>query len=151
MAAKVTKREHEGIWRSPNEETVGAYPGLAVHDGRVSGSITIGASRVPLWALTGALRVGGWEEIESDYGIGEILGGLGEDELWALIHHLFQMRGEFARLLCVLGDVERVEELVDDDRAWWDEPGQRRRVREALLNCLKALDEIDAAQDGEAS
>lgn len=139
----MSERDYEGVWRSPDEESGDIYPGLVVHDGRVAGSITIGASRVPLWAITSTLRGGGWDEVERDYGVGDIEGAIGEDGLWELIYHLFQMRGEFARLICTLADVERREEDSESETAWWDERESRDRVRGVLESCLQALGKLD--------
>ena len=47
-------------WRNPAEESLGLYPGLVVDDGRQSGSITVGQSRLPLWSFIGtALALAG--------------------------------------------------------------------------------------------
>jgi hypothetical protein len=51
---------YEGVWREPSEESVDLYPGLVVHDGRVSGSITTGRSRLPLWAFMFVAIRDGW-------------------------------------------------------------------------------------------
>ena len=95
------------IWRHPDKETIDIYPGLTVHDGRCSGSITAGQSRLPLWAFCWPAIVHGWEEAESgwtpsDYGMDA------ESFAW-FVSDLLEARGEFARLLCVLADAERAE------------------------------------------
>lgn len=123
-----------GIFRGPAEETQD-YPGLFVHDARVTGSITVSQSRLPYWALAGLdwhEVVTGWPHIESEYG-------------WTFEKHadflycLMEMRGEFARLLCVLADAERRGQH-HMDTPWWETKGQRRRVLRQLKRCVAALE-----------
>src|SRR5262249_20645981 len=97
------------IWRDPPEESIDLYPGLVVHDGRVSGSITFGRSRLPVWAIFPQVIYDGWARAEGDFP--QIRTEYGWDRLRAseLMSHLMEMRGEFARLLCVLADADRQE------------------------------------------
>ena len=127
----------QGVWREPDEESVGLYPGLVVDDGRQTGSITVGRSRLPIWAFIGQL-VSGIETIEhtwEGYRVGEY--GLPPHDLGTFLYNLMEQRGEFGRLLLILADVERRE----GDNAWWEVKRQRNRVRKALDSCLAALDQ----------
>lgn len=154
---------HYGPWREPAEESTDLYPGLVVCDNRHSGSITVGRSRLPVSAFVGyeswAEVVAGWDYIE------------GPGYEWTherhanFLYHLLEMRGEFARLLLVLADVERDEgergeniegcicprdaDVIYTDPAcephrladtpWWRYPPSIERVRVALENCLSTL------------
>jgi hypothetical protein len=130
-------------WRVPDEETTGLYPGLVVHDGRQSGSITAGPSRLPLWALTGDLP-NGWESVEANYEPSRYYWG--EDEMFGLIHDVLQLRGDFARLLLILANGERCDREQDmDGPPWWRTPFHRDRVRDALRQALAALDREEPA------
>lgn len=151
-------------WREPGEETTDLYPNLVVHDGRVTGSITCGRSRLPLWAFASVAITHGWEEVEggwepSDY-------GFTAKDLAAFVYNLLEARGEFGRLLLALANAERLENLREDavlDEAtggqggmvdispwkedsvklpppWWDDPELSAPVRDALQQCLDALD-----------
>ena len=143
--------------RDPDEETED-YPGLIVHDGRVTGSITLGRSRLPVWAFGGdwSYAEQGWTE---HYGW--------DRSRWdAFLGNLLEQRGDFARLLCVLADVERQEgertQAVEDDHfatahpdekvcdgcmppaadmGWWQHDDLRGRVVDALTRCMTALEE----------
>lgn len=53
--------------REPEEESVGLYPGLVVHDGRQGGSITVGPSRLPVSTLIHSAILEGWEEVEAGW------------------------------------------------------------------------------------
>lgn len=97
-----------GPWRDPDEESTGLYPGLVVHDGRVSGSITVGQSRLPLWAFVGLIPTHGWEEADFAYNLTEC--GYTAEAHGQFLRDLLEMRGEFARLLLVLADAERCEQ-----------------------------------------
>lgn len=127
--------------REPAEESTDIYPGLVVHDGRVNGSITAGQSRLPLWALISSLTEGGFKQVAKDW---ENLHGLTEDNLGDFLYHLLEQRGDFARLILVLADVERrsleIEETTEYlSVAWWLHPEMAGRVREALQRCLDVL------------
>ena len=127
----------DGVWRHPAEESINLYPGLVVSDNRVSGSITIGQSRLPLWAFVSWLPEGGWEpvvqawdDIETEYGwTAEKMGGF--------LNDLMELRGEFARLLLVLADAERLD---TSHRHWWETKRHRKRVGDQLRRCLTALE-----------
>jgi hypothetical protein len=126
------------VWRDPAEQT-SEYPGLFVHDGRVTGSITAGQSRLPLWAFAGW----DWGEVVASYPQVEEYGWT-EQRHAGFLHHLLQHRGEFARLLLVLADAERRDrEREEDDLTapvWWDDPDLSRPVIEQLRRCLAALE-----------
>lgn len=158
-----------GPWRIPNEESTDLYPGLVVHDGRVSGSITIDASRLPLWCAPFYLAEG-WASFAAEYAyddepVGTVY-GMDADGIAQFLCYLFDQRGEFARLILVLADVERIEQersdahmeehapgeaLVQMDigdgsggvpfpKAWWEMPDQVERVADMLRRCLAVLE-----------
>lgn len=114
------------------------YPSLCVSDGRVSGSITDGASRLPLWAFVGTCVREGWDSSAENWPPHE----LDAEKFAGFLYNLLEQRGEFGRLICVLADVERREPPMG--RAWWEVKARRRRVKAALLSCVAALDEQDA-------
>lgn len=93
------------IWREPGEETVDLYPGLVVHDGRQSGSITTGRSRLPMWAFAGVIPEHGWAEAQSGWDPEEY--GWTAEKMGQFLSDLLEPRGEFARLLLMLANVER--------------------------------------------
>lgn len=153
-----------GPWREPREESVDLYPNLVVCDGRVSGSITVGRSRLPLWAFVPTAIMDGWDTVEAGWSPAERY-GFKEGDLAAFLTNLLEMRGEFGRLLLVLADVERLEDEREDDfyqehapgetviditdgtvhgapipGAWWDQADLRQRVVDQLRRCLDALD-----------
>ncbi len=101
------------IWRKPDEETEGLYPNLVVCDGRVSGSITIGASRLPIWCFSSTAIQLGWDEVEAGWEPTERY-GFTEDDFSAFVYHLLEQRGEFARLLLILADMDR-RDAEDED------------------------------------
>jgi hypothetical protein len=122
-----------GVWREPAEESHDLYPGLCIHDNRVSGSITVGRSRLPLWALIADAICDGWEQVEAGYSPSDY--GFGARDLAMFLHDLLQMRGEFGRLLLVLADAVRAE----DEAGWWECEDRRRVVADQLRRCLDAL------------
>lgn len=157
-----------GPWRTPPEETVDLYPGLVVADDRVTGSVTFGVSRLPLWC-TPSYLIAGWPEFTAEYGDPDdpdgTVCGVDADRFGAFLTHLFEARGEFARLLLVLADVERVEKEreatylevhapgetivrmdIGDGQgvpvppAWWEYPDLAERVRTTLRRCLDTIE-----------
>lgn len=136
---------------------MGLYPGLVVWDGRVTGSITVGRSRLPLWAIcTTAIR-GHWsKEDASKEHWGSVESGWGDtygftDEDFAhFIYCLMEMRGEFGRLLLVLANAERADLRFVWPSGWWTKPTVRRRVRQQLQRCIEALDALDEPQEPDA-
>jgi len=132
-------------WREPYEETADIYPGLCVHDGRVTGSITLGRSRLPLWAIIGTAVREGWRGVESEWGtagggVPEATGvDWGEDELVDFLYHLLEARGEFGRLLCVLADVDRRER----GKPWHEVKKYRAAVIAQLRRCIDVLDPLE--------
>ena len=124
------------------------YPGFVVHDDRVTGSITLGPTRMPLWAPISTMIQAGydaaiecWPSLPAE-GSPEAIGSFLED--------LFQQRKEFGRLLCVLADVERQERVTRDTdiKPWYGHPEHVKRVRTALQNCLQHLNDV-ASQEYE--
>jgi len=80
------------------------YPGFVVHDGRVTGSITIGHSRLPLWCLINIMIDAGYSAAAEDYPTLSTYATAAE--IGSFLYDLLENRREFARLLCVLADVE---------------------------------------------
>lgn len=149
------------MWREPAEESKGLYPKLVVHDGRVTGSITAGPTRLPLWAFISQIIRDGWLDIEEDY---PPAAEVGADSLANFLYDLLEARGEFGRLLLVLADahrreVERENEVLEPHGpivrislkpgdggvelpdGWWEDPELARPVREQLERCLALLPE----------
>lgn len=128
------------VWREPPEETAD-YPGLTLCDNRVSGSINIGPSRLPIWAIIHAAIHGDWHDVESGWSPGNY--GFTADDLSGFLYFLLEQRGEFGRLLMILADVERIDNDRDDaglDVApWWQQPDSRDRVISQLERCLAVL------------
>jgi hypothetical protein len=130
-----------GPWREPDAET-NEYPNLWVHDGRVSGSITVGPSRLPLWSFVGWVPTLGWDEVVKSWPYIEDEYGWTADRMGEFLHYLMEQRGEFARLLLVLADAERCEHVRGQwDKPWWQTKVHRKRVRKQLQRCLDVLGE----------
>lgn len=135
-----------GPWRYPDAETED-YPGLWVHDGRQSGSITLGRSRLPVGAVLSYVGAAAWEGVVDAFGD---TNGWDADRITTFVVDLLQVRGEFARLLCVLADEERrereQEDAVDEGQIanlpdpWWSQPDRRERVAAQLRRCLTMLE-----------
>lgn len=129
--------------REPGEESADLYPGLVVCDDRVTGSITAGRTRLPLWCLINELVGGGFPAIEVSRNLGGT--GLTADVLGDFLYYLLEQRGDFGRLLLVLADVER--QAMEREKAsqdpdsltWWQDKGMRQRVIDALERCLNDL------------
>src|SRR5690606_25384757 len=83
--------------REPPECTDDIYPGLSVWEERVSGSLTIKNSRLPLWAFVWTAITKGWEEANSGWGLSSY--GYTADDLGQVLYYLFDLRAELARLL----------------------------------------------------
>jgi hypothetical protein len=134
-------KKQRTILRQPAEETVDLYPGLCVCDDRVSGSITVARSRLPLWAFISIVIEDGWEEAVSEENGWSYME---EDYKWTnrkmsdFLYYLSESRGEFARLLLLMAEVERVGRESNALR-WYEEEGLRRRMKEQLQRCLEAL------------
>lgn len=135
----IERARRYSIWREPDACTED-YPRLIVHDGRVSGSITVGNTRLPLWAFAWTAITDGWDEAEASYEMSEY--GYTAEDFARFIYCLLEQRGEFARLLCVLADVERFDTLDDessDEGPWYWREDDRERVRAALQRCINVL------------
>lgn len=132
------------VWRSPDEESTGLYPSLVVHGGRVSGSITVGRSRLPLWAFVSPAVTRGWDDVEAGWSPTEHY-GFTADDLGVFLADLLQARGEFGRLLLVLADAQRRWSEREDDAVevlaepWWLSD-DRDRVLDQLRRCVAVLD-----------
>lgn len=129
-----------GVWREPAEESSDLYPGLVVHDDRHSGSITLGATRLPASAVVGEAIRSGWESVRRGYAPVEFT----EEQFIEFLYLLLEPRGEFARLILTLADVERDDyergERHDDDVPWWKHPPSRDRVLAQLRCCVAVLE-----------
>lgn len=154
-----------GPWRSPDEESVDLYPGLVVHDGRVSGSITTGRSRLPLWAFASVAVTHGWDEVERGWEPSRYDWTV--ETHARFLHHLLEARGEFARLLLVLADADRRDvertdaalaphgpivnvtpgdpDAVQTPPPWWADPELSAPVVDQLRRCLATLTDEDTA------
>ena len=157
--------KNHGPWRDPPEET-SDYPGLFVSDNCVTGSIRVGG-RLPVWAFLYTALVDDWDDVEAGWAPTEHY-GFTLEKLGSFLGDLFEMRGEFARLLCVLADVERDEQgrvekalyghgpwVVDVSpwkadavrlpEPWWTHDPSRQRVAEQLRRCLATLEDENVA------
>lgn len=142
-ALPLWRRPYAGIphLRKPDVETED-YPGVVVCDGRMSGSITLGRSRLPFWCLIADIVDKGWNEVAQRRGDQMYLT---QREFSSFLYYLLEHRGDFGRLLCVLADVER-RGLRASERdpngcfSWWYHPQMKARVREALQRCIDSLD-----------
>jgi hypothetical protein len=135
--------------RAPKGESTDLYDGLCVCDGRVSGSVTVSRSRLPLWAFVGLLPIegegwagalDGWPYIEEGY-------GWTAEHMSHFLYYLTLPRKEFGRLLLVLADAERHGNMGAGTAPWIEQPEQRWWVREQLLRCLDALDRFERAEE----
>lgn len=138
------------LHRWPGEESVGLYPGLVVSDGehsRVTGSITVGRTRLPLWAFISEVIRHGFADGAQDYYSVTNWEDFGEDDAAEFFYQLTELRGEFGRLLLVLADAERCESNGGGRRAWYQTKRHRKRVGDQLRRCLAVLE----AQDRSAS
>lgn len=120
------------------------YPGFVVHDDRVTGSITLGPTRMPLWAPISTMIQAGYDAAVECW---PSLPGEGSPEaIGSFVEDLFQQRKEFGRLLCVLADVERREReaRLGDHSAqpWYALTENVERVRTILQSCLQHLDTV---------
>jgi hypothetical protein len=129
-----------GPWREPDEDSIGLYPNLVVHDGRVSGSITIGRSRLPLWAIIGEYSLGGWDGVLAGWDYIEADYKFTNRDFAAFLYYLLEQRGEFGRLLLVLADAERCEHRRPGGPAWWQTKRHRKRVADQMRRCLAVLE-----------
>lgn len=125
------------IWRHPPEESDDLYPGLTVSDNRVTGSITVGRSRLPVWAFVSEAVTHGWDSAEHFYEPSEY--GMDAEDLGTFLYRLMELRGEFGRLLLLLADAERCESL-SGHRPWWKTKRHRKRVGDQLRRCLATLE-----------
>ncbi len=132
-------KKYYDIWRKKDTETYG-FPKLSLNDNRVTGSIVVRETRLPLWAIITTVIGEGWEsanqgwEIEKHY-------GYKKEDLAHFIYCLLEQRGEFGRLLMRLA---REESGETDEVAWWQNPKARNRVIKQLQNCIDALNEAES-------
>lgn len=127
--------------RQPAEETVDLYPGLCVDDDRVSGSITVGCSRLPLWAFVGMMVTDGWETVVSEEGWPYLEDGYGwtRQMMSDFLYYAMQSRGEFGRLMLLMAEMNRTGEAKN--APWIAEANNRERMKEQLQRCLNALED----------
>jgi hypothetical protein len=81
------------------------YRGFVVHDDGVSGPITFGHSRLPLWCIINEIVEAGYSAAAEMYP--DLPDGGSADQIRWFLHDLLESRKDFARLLCVIPDVER--------------------------------------------
>ncbi len=118
------------ILRFPGEQSDALYPGLVVHDERVTGSITIGPTRLPLWSRIAAIVEDGWSEDDELHG-------------WTLakmkdfLTSILNARGEFARLLLVLGNIEH--QSHQNDALWWADHKSSDCAAKQLQVCIDGM------------
>lgn len=121
-------------------ETTGLYPGLVVWEERVGGSITIGRTRLPMWAVLADLVADGWDTVDAEYL--DSRHGFDERDMTGFLCSLLELRNNFGRLILILADVERITgkrlELADTHH-WTEDPTLRARVVAALEVCLDEL------------
>lgn len=129
-----TDPTYDGPWRHPAEESH-LYPGLCLSDNRVSGSITVGCTRLPLWAISSTAIRDGWDAVEAGWSPSTC--GYSEQAFADFVNDLLEQRGEFGRLLLVLADAERTD---TGSRPWWTTKKHRQRVGDQLARCMAALD-----------
>lgn len=156
------------MWREPAEESVDLYPGLVVHDGRRTGSITIGQSRLPLEVIAHAAIGSRWGYVEA--GWEPSCYDFDDGDLREFLSCLLEVRGEFARLLLVLADAERrefdrqerheeehwrtahvhgervCECMVPPLPPWHEDEELRAPVVDQLRRCLDLLDPVRDTQ-----
>ena len=142
-----------GPWRKPGELSADVYPGLSVWDDRVTGSITLNDSRLPLWAFVWTAVRDGWDTVEDSWEPGATY-GYGHDDFGSFLVDLLELRGEFGRLVCMLANAERIEReqeptvIGDDghgnpvaemDPAWWERPDLCEPIVVQLRRCIDTL------------
>jgi len=152
-------------WRDPDEESVDLYPGLVVHDGRHSGSITYGCTRLPVECIIHTALTMGWDEVEEGWTPSAY--GWDATRTAHFLSDLLEARGEFGRLLLVLANAERLEQEREEKALdahteatgdtvinvspwdpdavkmpppWWDDPELSAPVADQLRRCLEALE-----------
>lgn len=120
-----------GVVDHENGEAKEWYPGLWVWDKRCYGAITIGESRLPLYMFFTGCDPDEWAYAYDD-----------DAEALRSAQHavrtILDQRGEFARLLLVLADVER--RASRRTWTWWERPKYRAEVAKQLRRCLEALE-----------
>jgi hypothetical protein len=128
------------MWRDPSEETEN-FPGFFVHDGRMTGSITLGPTRLPLWTTIAYLLEGGYDYLAEHFDLGETT----QEDLFDLLYNLLEVRGEFARLLLALANAERIEaERIDDviqTAADEDHPAVKHKDDDVIVTVIMSDDE----------
>jgi hypothetical protein len=135
-------RPYIDLHRRPGEESLDLYPGLVVSDGkhsRITGSITLGPTRLPMWALISEVVRAGWHHAEDEYDAQEV--GFTAEQAAEFFYNLMEHRGEFGRLILLLADVQR----ASTGRWHWTETKRHpRRLAEQMRRCLALLEASDA-------
>ena len=121
------------IWRKLPEESVDIYPGLVVQDNRVSGSITVRQTRLPLWTLIGTAVREDWQSVQESWNVADY--DYTAEELADFLYHLLESRGEFARLLLEIANAHK------QDNFWWIDEELCNKVRAQMKICLDSLEE----------
>ncbi len=117
------------------------YPGLIVHDGRQSGAITIGHTRLPISAVMSTIVAEGWSGFEKGWGpVAENYDGYMAVDLSRFLGDLFDVRKEVARLVLSIANWNRGRE--DSETGEWLPPDAETedQLRDALVACLESLD-----------
>jgi len=113
-----------------------------VDDDRVSGSITVGCSRLPLWAFVGTIVTDGWETVVSEEdGWPYLEDGYSwtRQKMSDFLYYAMQSRGEFGRLTLLMAEMNRIGE--EANAPWIEDKANRERMREQLQRCLDALED----------
>ena len=127
-----------GPWREPGAESDDLYPKLGLNDHRVTGSITVGRTRLPLWAFSTEVIKHGWDDAQKAYDIDGLGLGYTVDDFAGFVNNLLEMRGEFGRLLLMLADAERRDDGTG--KPWWKVKRNRTRLTAQLHRCLAVLE-----------
>ena len=129
--------------RRPAEETEDLYAGLCVCDDRVSGSITVGPSRLPLWAFVATIVMNNWEAVadeeDGDFPQVEKNYGWTQQMMADFLYYAMQSRGEFGRLTLLMAEMNRRSEA--DQAPWLLDADNRQQMKAQLQKCLDALEE----------
>lgn len=123
-------------------ESIGLYPGLVVCDARCCGSITIGRTRLPIWAVTADAIHNGWDAVEADYYPEQPHPeyDFHANDFAAFIHNLLEHRDDLGRLLLVLADAER----CGHQGAWMRTKRHPKRIAKALRAALAEVEALYA-------
>lgn len=125
------------------------YPGFVVCDNRRFGSITLGHTRQAVRdVLSYAMTVEGWDDAIAGYGWDEdpegTIAGVSLTDLGNLLDVLFDLRGDYGRLVLAMANAER-----RGGGSWPERPRIRKPVVDLMRSCLADLESRSASQVGE--